>query len=194
MIQNNKINNLLNVLKTDIDDLLLLHRSTLKDPYIEAGFEYEKKYPYTPEHIKNFNEKVAEQERLIQLEAQKLYGKIVNFTQTYYSIKECLAGTFTKAKYPSKNTLIKHYFSEEKIDGITRIEICNGLKHDPTKDLHYKQNFLKETRSTSRQIVYSITNLGKTWFYDNKDTVKLCKFLYEDLQIFLEKLKNKNGL
>jgi len=187
MIQNKKFDRLFKVLTSDIDDLKMIYKNTLKDPYIEAGFEYGKKYPYTPETIKIDDEKIAEQKRLIQLEAEKLYGKIINFTQTYYSIKGCLIGTYSKAKNQELNKLINNYFCKEKIDGITRIEICNGLKHDPAKDLYYKQNIIKETRRTNKGIVYSITNHGNTWFYDNKDSVRLCSFLYDDLKEFLEK-------
>ena len=140
---NIKIERLLKILKTDIDELNICYKNTLKDPFIEAGFEYNKKYPYNAETIKLQNDKVNEQERLIQLEVEKLYGKIFHFTQSYYAIKDWLVRTLTKKKYPELNEILNNYFCNEKTNGISRIDYCNELKHNPHKDLHYKSNILK---------------------------------------------------
>jgi hypothetical protein len=184
---NQKIDRLLKILKSDIEELNACYKNTLKDPFIEAGFEYNKKYPYNPESIKNQNDRVNEQERLIQIEVEKLYGKIFHFTQSYFAIKDWLVRTLTKKKYPELNGVLNDYFCNEKVNGISRIDYCNELKHNPNKDLHYKSNILKEQYRTNKGMTYSITNLGKTWFYDETDSVQLCNFLYDDLNLFLEK-------
>jgi hypothetical protein len=185
---NMKIERLQKLLKSDIDELNIRYRNTLKDPFIEAGFEYNKKYPYNEETIKLQNEKVTEQERIIQLEAEKLYGTIFHFTQSYYAIKEYLVRSFNKRNYPELNKELNDYFCNEKLNGISRIDCCNELKHNPNKDLHYKSNILKERFRTNKGMTYSITNLGRTWFYDEIDSVRLCNFLYDDLKKFLEEL------
>lgn len=178
---NNKIVKILKTLQSDIDDINLIYKDTLKDPYIEAGFEYGKRYPYNEETIKSDNEKIAEQERIIQLSVDKLYGRIFNFSQTFNSIKGLLIGI-----YPEQKSIIEKFYSE-KIGPITREEIGNLLKHDPKIDLEFDSNTLKEKIATNKGMTYTITNLGKTWFYYYIDSVLLCNVLFNDLKIFLEK-------
>jgi hypothetical protein len=52
---NTKIDKIFKALQSDIDDINLLFNDTLKDPYIEAGFEYGKKYPYNEETLKDID-------------------------------------------------------------------------------------------------------------------------------------------
>lgn len=182
MIPNNRITKLLKVLQFDFDDINLIYKETLKDPYIEAGFEYDKKYPYNIDTIKSDNEKIETQQRLIQLNDEKLYGRIFNFTQTFNAFKGLLIGI-----YPEQKPIIEKFFSNKKFDPITRDKIGNDLKHDPQKDLEYNSNVDKVHFRTKKGMTYSITNKGKTWFYDYIDSVLLCKVLFNDLEIFLKK-------
>ena len=155
MVTKNRITTLLGVLQTDFDDMILIYKETLKDPFIEAGFEYNKKYPYNEETIKFQNEKVSEQERLIQLQVERLYGRIFNFVQTYNSIKGILIGI-----YPKEKKIIEKFY-EEKNGFISREEMGNKLKHDPNKDLEYNQDVEKVYIRNKKGMTFSITNKGK---------------------------------
>lgn len=117
----------------------------------------------------------------------KLYCRIFNFTQTYYSVYQYLRGKYSKNLDLQRNKIIEDFFSNEKKRGINRIEICNELKHNPKKDLEYKTHLSKEeiVSNSTRQIIY--TNRGQTWFYEHIDSVALCNDLYNELLIFLEK-------
>ena len=180
MERNKKIINLLKVLQDNIDDINLIYKDTIKDPYIEAGFEYGKKYPYNEETLKLQNEKISEQERLIQIQVNKLYGRIFNFTQTYNSFKGLLIGI-----YPEKKRTIEKFYTE-KNGFISREEMGNKLKHDPKKDLEYYSIIEKITVNEKNGMTYSINSPEKTWYYDYLNSVVICGNFFRDLKTFLE--------
>jgi hypothetical protein len=177
MIENSKIAQRLKVLQFDISDINLYYKESLKDPVIECGMEYNKQYPYNEETINRLNN----QENLQKAQADKLYCRIFNFTQTYYSIKEYL-----RKLYPQHKSIIEDFFSNDKIGLISRKDICNDLKHKPEKDLKYKTNLVREVTKSETKMQILITNFGKTWFYDKVDSVALCNDLYNELLMFLE--------
>jgi hypothetical protein len=183
MKQNNKFSQLLKVLQFDINDINLFYNDSLRDPYTDCGIEYNKPYPLNDETL-NLEHKIQE---LKKLREDKLYCRIFNFTQTYYSIYQYLREKYSKNLDLQRNKIIEDFFSNEKKRGINRIEICNELKHNPKKDLEYKTHLSKEeiVSNSTRQIIY--TNRGQTWFYEHIDSVALCNDLYNELLIFLEK-------
>jgi hypothetical protein len=183
MPQNSKITQLLKVLQFDINDIKLFYNDSLRDPYIDCGIEYNKQYPLNDGTL-NLERKI---QKLKKLREDKLYCRIFNFTQTYYSIYQYLIGKYTKKVDPQRNKIIEDFFTNEKKGGINRIEICNGLKHNPKKDLEHKTHLAKEeiVSQSQRQIIY--TNRGQTWFYEHIDSVALCNDLYNELLTFLEK-------
>jgi hypothetical protein len=183
MTQNNKFSQLLKVLQFDITDINLFYNDSLRDPYIDCGIEYNKPYQLNDETL-NLEHKIQE---LKNLREDKLYSRIFNFTQTYYSIYQYLKGKYTKRVDPQRNKIIEDFFTNEKKRKINRIEICNGLKHNPKKDLEYKTHLAKEeiVSQSQRQIIYA--NRGQTWFYEHIDSVALCRDLYSELVMFIEK-------
>jgi hypothetical protein len=180
-----KFSQLLKVLQFDINDINLFYKDSLRDAYIDCGIEYNKQYPLNDETL-NRERKIHE---LKKLREDKLYCRVFNFTQTYYAIYQFLTGKYSKKVNLQSNKIIEDYFSKDKRSGMTRIEICNGLKHNPKKDLKYKIHITKQeiASKTTRQIIY--TNRGPTWFYENVDSVGHCNTLYKELLIFL---KNNN--
>lgn len=183
MIQSDKFTQILKVLQFDINDINLYYADTLKDPFIEHGMEYHKKYTVTDE----FRKLVQECDNIQRTREEKLYCRIFNFTQTYYSIYKYLTGKYTKKIDSQQNKIIEDYFAIDKKAGIVRTEISNALKHNPKKDLIYKTKMVKDemVSQSGKQII--ITNHYKTWFYDGIDTVEHYNALYNELLEFLNK-------
>jgi hypothetical protein len=115
-------------------------------------------------------------------EVEKLYSRIFNFTQTFYSIKEYL-----KKIYPEQEQCIEDFFSNELFYlPFSRKDISNDLKHHPDlKDLKLKN--LSVGRSQYPDCSYSIFFLSDMdWFYGNINAVPFCNNLYKELLEFLK--------
>src|ERR1035437_7637780 len=104
MTQNNKFSQLLKVLQFDINDINLFYNDSLRDPYTDCRIEYIKPYPLNDETL-NLEHKIRE---------YKLYCRIFNFTQTYYSIYQYLRGKYSKKVDLQRNKIIEDFFSNEK--------------------------------------------------------------------------------
>lgn len=182
MIHNDKIAQILKVLQFDINDINLYYNDTLRDPFIEYGLEYHKKYTITDE----FRKLLQEFENIQRIREEKLYCRIFNFTQTYSAVKANLCNLYTKEVDLQHYKIIEDFFSNDKIAGIARKKISNELKHNSQKDLIYKTKIVKDeiVSQSGKQII--ITNHYKTWFYDGIDTVEHYNTLYNELLEFLE--------
>jgi hypothetical protein len=167
----------LKALKFNLDDLNNCYSETLKDSYIECGIEYNKKYPYNQETL----DLIKQPEILNELRKDKLFCSILNFTQTYYSIKEYL-----RKEYPQNKKNIENFFSEKSLGIITRKGISNDLKHNPQNDIVYKFGVVGKEKIIEPGKITEVTHFKHTWFYAGLDSVDLCNNLYIDLIKFIE--------
>ncbi len=177
MIKNKKVDLRLKTLKHNIDAVNECNNDTLKDTVLECGIGYHKKYPYNEETINLFNKHEALQKH----REEKLFSSILNFTQTFYSIKEYLV-----KEYPSKEVIIENFFSNEKVKMKSRKEISNDLKHNPEKDLKFgigevSREIILEPKKRIEKI-----NMRKTWFYSGIDAVEYCNILFRELLELIE--------
>lgn len=177
MINGHGIVQRLKTLQFNLEDINTCYDNTLKDTFLEVGIEIDKPYILNYETYKLFNK----ERELRKLYKDKLFSSILNFTQTYYSLKEYL-----RKEFPQKKDIIEDFFSNKKVNLIARKDICNDLKHNPEKDLKYGlEEVNRETIKEPKQIKINI-EFRRTWFYSGIDSVEHCNTLFKDLLKFIE--------
>lgn len=179
MAENQKIALRLKVLQDEIEDINKFYSDTLRDAYTDCGMEYGKSSPYNEETIKLHNQTLRQGQELEEHRTEKLYGRILNFSQTYLSMKDYL-----KKLYPKKKQIIEDFFSNDKVDGIARKDIGRDLKHNPENDLTLKMK-KSEISFLPYGKIYSV-EIQKKWFYKDIYSVEYCNLLYNELLTFLK--------
>lgn len=148
-----------------------------KDHYIDAGIDYTMEYPDNDETHAMFKRA----EDLYQLRKDKLFTEIFSFSQTFCSLKDYLNGYA-----PSKKSLIENFFSNEKINLLSRKQMANDLKHNPKKDLVFDIRVVKKETIKEPGKITHISYIKHSWFYDKIEAVEYCHQLYVDLIIFMK--------
>lgn len=171
----------LKTLKFNLERLNSAYEETKSDYVIDSGISYSKNYPYNQETRKL----IKAAEKLKTDREETLFHHIFNFTQTLYSIKEYL-----KQEYPTNKVDIEKFFSEEKIKDISRKEIANDLKHNPSKDLKYDLKQVDEQTYIEGKSIKTEISMNRSWFYGELDSVDHCNKLFKELTNFtLSKLE-----
>lgn len=171
-----QIDQRLNALKEGLEKIDLAYQATLFDVDTEAGLEFGRLHPYNDEYIAK--EKLKNQ--IISKRRQALYSEVFIFSQFFYSLKEYL-----KFFFPNKKSLIEDFFSNEKTHGFSRKDLCNFLKHEPSRDMRFKRIKIGESTVVEGNCKRTTMYLKNTWEFQGWDSIELCHAFYNDLLIFL---------
>lgn len=183
MTLNPKIVQRLKALRFNIEELNNWYNETQHDSFLECGIEYNKKYPYNEETLELFKKP----ELLDELKKDKLFCSILNFTQTYYSIKEYLC-----KEYPLKKKIIEDFYSDKSLGIVKRKGISNDLKHNPQNDIVFKFGVVGREKRIEPGKTVEITHYKNTWFYAGIDSVDLCNNLCAELLEFIQEKIDEN--
>jgi len=164
-------------LKFNLDGLNDAYEQTKRDPILDSGLNYNTKYPYNDKTRKLFRSA----ENLKRDREEILFHHIFNFTQTLFSIKDYL-----KKEVPEIKQDVENFFSNDKINNITRKTISNDLKHNPQMDLKYDFREVGNKTYIDGKTLKTEITMKQSWFYADLDSVEYCNKLYEELIDFMK--------
>ena len=169
-----------------MDEIEIAYNATLINPYLELGFENDKSYSLTPQNRALFKKA----DLLKGKREEVLYYRIFCFSQVVYSLKDYL-----NKIYPEKKAIIESFFSDKPEGGVSRKQLSNDLKHNPSKDMKF--GFIEKGRKTeliNRSKITTI-NYNFNWHYEGFDSIDHCKSIYKEILLFLrDEFKFNNPL
>jgi hypothetical protein len=164
-------------LKYNLDRLVEAYAHSRKDSLLEVGLNYEKTYDDNEE----FQRLDKAYQDLVIYKENVLFTCVLNFSQSYYTIKE-----FIKNTYPHKTKVVEEFFSTPTKNNISRKKISNDLKHNPENDIKYDFKEVKRETKYSYRKVNHIIYMKQSWFYGEFESVEYCQQLYKELIGFLK--------
>lgn len=181
----NKISARIFAIRYNLREVNRAYEASTRDAFLDAGLEYNKEY----KDDVWYRQKEFEYQMLQRVRNLELFTAILNFTQSFYSLKDYL-----KKSFPQFKNKIEEFFSRENNSMKSRKSISNDLKHNPKNDVEYRfEKTGHETVHTPGKIL-STTYMKHSWFYGNNESVEHCSLLFSDLLSFLNELANEiNG-
>ncbi len=175
---NQSIHQRIKSLGINLNEINQAYKELTRDYVLDSGIEYEKEYPDNEATHAMFKRA----EDLYQLRKDKLFTAVLNFTQTFYSLKDYLL-----KQSPDKKIEIENFFSNEKQNSVSRKSISNDLKHEPSADLKFDARVVKTEIKKEPGKETHISYMRQSWFYGKLETVEYCKQLYNDFIAFMNK-------